>query len=407
MIPTLADAEARDAGDQLGHFRARFELPPEVIYLDGNSLGALPLETPDRLEQVVREQWGKGLIGSWNTARWIEAPQTVGGKIAQLIGAAPDEVIVADSTSVNLYKLLAAALLADAAKHIILTEPGNFPTDLYIARGLAALRPGVSVRTVSRDEITAAAGPETLVLLTHVHYKTGARFDLAETTRAIRARGGTIVWDLSHSVGAVPLALGDARVELAVGCGYKYLNGGPGAPAFLYVARHLQTTLHSPLTGWMGHAAPFAFDNDYAPAPDLRRFLCGTPPILGIAALDVGVDLTLEAGMPAVARKSSQLCDLFIACLDETVELALITPRDSEARGSHVSYAHPEGYAVMQALIARGIIGDFRAPDVIRFGITPLYTRFADVWHAARILREILADRAWDNQAYRTRAAVT
>jgi len=407
MRPTLADAEALDAADPLARFRDRFDLPANIIYLDGNSLGALPRETPARVAKVIQDEWGKGLITSWNAAGWIDAPQRVGAKIADVIGARADEVIVTDSTSINVFKLLGAALLADPACHVILTEPGNFPTDLYMAQGLAAFREGTSVRTAKRDDIIAAAGPDTVVLLTHVHYKSGARFDLAAMTKALREKGAIAVWDLSHSVGAVPLKLHEAGADLAVGCGYKYLNGGPGAPAFLYIARHLQAALQSPLSGWMGHAAPFAFEDQYTPAPDLRRFLCGTPPILGLAALDVGVDLMLEAGMPAIAKKSAKLCDLFVACLDDFTDLSLATPRDAAARGSHVSYAHPEGYAVMQALIARGVIGDFRDPDLIRFGFTPLYTRYADVWRAADTLREVLATGEWDDARFQTRAKVT
>jgi kynureninase len=397
-----------DAEDPLAAFRGRFELPEGVIYLDGNSLGALPSATPERLAQVTRQEWGQGLIRSWNTAGWIGAPQRVGGKIARLIGAEADEVIVADSTSVNLYKLLSAGLAASPGRRVILSEPGNFPTDLYIAQGIAAADPSVSVRTLPRDEIVAAAGPDTLVMLTHVHYKTGQKFDMLAVTQAVQAKGGMILWDLSHSAGAVALELSAAGVDLAVGCGYKYLNGGPGAPAFLYVAQRHQAALRSPLSGWMGHAAPFAFGDDYVPAPDLKRFLCGTPPILSLAALECGVDLFLEADMAAVAEKSQRLGDLFIAWVEAHCPgLTLLTPRDAAARGSHVSFAHPNGYAVMQAMIARGVIGDFREPDAMRFGFAPLYIGYADVWRAVQILKDILETRAWDDPRHAARAAVT
>lgn len=408
MTPVPPDVLRLDAEDPLAAFRDRFDLPEGVIYLDGNSLGALPSATPERLAEVTRQEWGQGLIRSWNTADWIGAPQRVGGKIARLIGAETDEVIVADSTSVNLFKLLSAGLAASPGRRVILSEPGNFPTDLYIAQGLAAADPSISVRALPRDEIVAAAGPDTLVMLTHVHYKTGQRFDMKAVTKAVQAKGGMILWDLSHSAGAVELELGAAGVDLAVGCGYKYLNGGPGAPAFLYVARRHQAALRSPLTGWMGHAAPFAFGDDYVPAPGLRRFLCGTPPILSLAALECGVDLFLEADMAAVAEKSRRQGDLFIAWVEEhCAGLTLLTPRDAAARGSHVSLAHPNGYAVMQALIARGVIGDFREPDAMRFGFTPLYLGYADVWRAVQVLKDILATRAWEYPRHAARAAVT
>ena len=392
LAPGLLQARVLDADDPLAAFRSRFALPEQTIYLDGNSLGALPRATPDHVARVVRDEWGHGLIRSWNAAGWIGAPQRVGAKIAQLIGAQEDEVIVADSTSVNLYKLLSAALSATPRRHVILSETGNFPTDLYIAQGLAAGQEGVIVRTLPRREILEAADANTIVLLTHVHYKTGERFDLAAVTHALQAQGALVVWDLAHSAGAIPLGLNAAGVQLAVGCGYKYLNGGPGAPAFLYVARDLQPKLASPLSGWMGHATPFTFSADYAPAEGIRRFLCGTPPILSLAALECGVDLALEADLAELGRKSARLCDLFVACVEAAcAELTLLTPRDAAARGSHVSFAHPDGYAIMQALIARGVIGDFRDPDVMRFGFAPLYIGYEDVWQAAQALREVLA----------------
>ena len=407
-MTTLAECEARDAADPLAHFRERFALPEGVIYLDGNSLGALPRATAGHLARLVETEWGDGLVRSWNAAGWIEAPRRVGAKIARLLGAGDDEVLATDTTSVNIYKLVRAALSADPARHTILTEPGNFPTDLHIAQGIAAEDPAVRVQMAPRESIAAAAGPGTVVLLTHIHYRTGERYDLAAVTRTVRDRGGIVVWDLSHSVGAVELDLARDGAELAVGSGYKYLNGGPGAPAFLYVARALQDRLHSPLTGWLGHAEPFAFADDYVAAPRIDRFMCGTPPILGLAALECGVDLHLEADMRLIAAKGQDLCDLFIELVDgKGLDLELITPRDRGARGSHVSYRHPHAYAVMQALIARGVIGDYREPEVIRFGFAPLYNTFTEAWRAAEALGEVMTSGAWDKEAFRVRARVT
>ncbi|QNQ12083.1 kynureninase [Sphingomonas alpina] len=403
--------ERRDAADPLRACRDAFDLPPGEIYLDGNSLGALPHAAVARVAATVRDEWGKGLIRSWNTADWIGAPARLGGKIARIIGAAPHEVQVADSTSVNLYKLLVAAVQAQPGRRVILSEPGNFPTDLYVAQGVAATLPDCELRTVSRDEIVDAIDESVaVVMLTHVHYQSGARFDMDDITRAAQAKGALMLWDLSHSVGAVPVDLNAANADLAVGCGYKYLNGGPGAPAFLYVAERHQAALRSPLSGWMGHAAPFDFTDDYAPGQGIARFLCGTPPILGMAALEEGVDLFLAVDRPALFAKGQALCSTFIELVETRctgLGLTLATPRDPAARGSHVSLRHASAWPVMQALIARGVIGDFRAPDALRFGFTPLYTAHADVWHAVEALRDILASGSWDQPAFHVRAAVT
>ncbi|MDB5736748.1 MAG: hypothetical protein JWO65_416 [Sphingomonas bacterium] len=408
---TLEEARALDAADPLASFRDRFALPDGVIYLDGNSLGALPRATPDRLAEAVREEWGNDLIRSWNSADWIGAPQRIGAKIARIVGAKPNEMLVADSTSVNLFKLLVAGIGARPGRTVILSEPGNFPTDLYVAQGVAALLPGVEVRTVEREAIADAIDEDVaIVMLTHVHYKSGVRFDMAAITRAAHEKGALMLWDLSHSAGAVDVDLGARDVDLAIGCGYKYLNGGPGAPAFLFVAERLQESLRSPLTGWMGHAAPFDFGDGYAPGQGIARFLCGTPPILGLVALEVGVDLMLEADRTALFAKSQALCTMFIDLVEDRcagLGLTCITPRDPSARGSHVSFAHEQGYRIMQALIARGVIGDFRAPDILRFGLTPLYVGYRDVWNAVEILRDILATEAWRAPAFNLRAAVT
>ncbi len=360
---------------------------------------------------MLTQEWGDGLIRSWNAAGWIDAPARLGAKIARLVGARPHEVIVADSTSVNLFKLLAAAMADRPDRPVILTEAGGFPTDLYMAQGLAGLLPGLEVRAAPRAALAAGLDERVgAVLLTHVHYKTGETFDMAAVTASVQAAGALMLWDLSHSTGAVAVDLAAAGADLAVGCGYKYLNGGPGAPAFLYVAERHQGRLRSPLTGWMGHAAPFAFGDDYRPADGLARFLCGTPPILSMAALEVGVDLMLEAELAQVFAKSQALCTAFIADVETRcagLGLELATPRDPALRGAHVSFRHPQGYAVMQALIERGVIGDFRAPDVLRFGFPALYLGFEDVWIAVETMRETLETQSWRDPRFQVRAAVT
>jgi len=403
--------QALDRADPLEPFRRRFALPPDVIYLDGNSLGALPAQTMSRLEKVVREEWGTGLIRSWNSHDWVGAPRRIGDKIASLIGAGKGEVVVADSTSVNIFKLVMAGLGARPGRNVILTEAGNFPTDLYVAQGIAGLLSNITVKAVAADEIEAALTDEVAVLLlTHVHYKTGRKYDMAKITERAHASGALTIWDLSHSAGAVNVDLRAANADMAVGCGYKYLNGGPGAPAFLYVAERHLAMLRSPITGWFGHAAPFDFDDGFCPAGDISRFLSGTPPVLGLMALETGIDLMLEAPRDPLFQKSQALCSLFIELIDTMCAgqgLELVTTREASGRGSHVSLRHPEGYPVVQALIARGIIGDFRAPDILRFGFAPLYLRFADIWLAVDALRDVLQTRAWDQAAFRARAAVT
>ena len=401
-----------DADDPLAPFRARFGLPEGTIYLDGNSLGALPLATPGRLAEVVHEEWGRGLITSWNAAGWVAAPQRIGDKIARLVGADEGEVIVCDSTSVNLFKLLTAALSLRPERTTILSESGNFPTDVYMMQGIETLTRGaVRARLVGPDEIEAVLDDRVAVLLlTQVHYKTGRMRDIAALTARAHACGALTIWDLSHSAGAVPVDLAAAQADFAVGCGYKYLNGGPGAPAWLYVARRHQDRVSPVLSGWFGHARPFDFTDDYQPAVGIARFLCGTPPVLGLAALECGVDLMLEADMAQIRAKSVALGELFVADMAPLCErfgFTLASPADPAARGSQIAYAHPEAYAIVQALIARGVIGDFRAPDILRFGLTPLYLRFADVERAVAILGEIMEARAWDRPEYRVRAAVT
>jgi len=411
MSASIADVLAWDAEDPLHEVGARFVRPEGLIYLDGNSLGAAPIAVRDRIEAVVTKEWTQGLVRSWNGADWIGAPARIGGKIARLIGAKPGEVVVTDSTSVNLFKLLAAALRHRAPRAVILTEPGEFPTDLYVAQGVASTLPGVSLRLVDGDRLPQAIDADVaVVLLTHVHYRSGARRDMAAITARAAAAGALVVWDLSHSAGAMRVDLAGAGADLAVGCGYKYLNGGPGAPAYLYVAERLQAELVSPLTGWMGHADPFEFGDAYRPAAGIDRFLCGTPPVLSMLALECGVDQFDGVDMAAVEAKAGRLCALFIERVEDRCAghgLKLITPREPARRGGHVSFTHPGAYAIMQALIDRGVIGDFRAPDVLRCGFAPLYTRFADVWRAVEVMGDILDAGAWREPRYQTRARVT
>ncbi|WP_293907183.1 kynureninase [Phenylobacterium sp.] len=403
-------AEALDAADPLARFRRSFDLPEGLIYLDGNSLGALPRTAAARIDDLVRREWGRDLITSWNTAGWIEAPQRVGDKIARLIGAQANEVVVADSTSVNLFKLAAGALSLRPGRRKILTEIGNFHTDVYVLEGLAALA-GATLEIVPTEDVVGAIDEQTaLVALTHVHYASARTWDMAAVTAAAHAKGALALWDLSHTAGALAGDLNGADADLAVGCGYKHLNGGPGAPAFLFVAARHQAAVRSPLSGWMGHAEPFAFEPHFRPAADIRAQLCGTPPILGLAALECGIDILLEASAAAVEAKGKALCALFIQLVEDRCAgrgLRLIGPRDIAERGLHVSFAHPDGYALVQALIARGVVGDFRAPDIARFGFPGLYVRYADVWDAVEILREVLETRAWDQPAFQARAAVT
>lgn len=409
---TRADFEALDAKDPLGRWRKAFSLPADTIYLDGNSLGALPTATMARMQDVIAREWGQDLIRSWNTADWFNAPRRIGNKIAKLVGADEGEVLAADSTSINLFKLAAAAVRMRPGRFKIVSEPGNFPTDLYVLQGLADyLGPDYMLETIDRDKIPDAIDDKTaVVVLTHVHYKTGRTFDMADITRRAQEKGSLILWDLSHSAGALPVELNACNADMAIGCGYKYLNGGPGAPAFLFVAKRHQEQVRPPLSGWMGHAAPFVFTDDYQPAPGISRNLCGTPSILGLAALEESLDLWLQVDMQAVRKKSQAMGDLFIRAIYETCGahgFGLASPEDANQRGSQISLTHPEGYAIMQALIARKVIGDFRAPDILRFGFTPLYVRYVDVWDAVEILADIMARGTWQDAEYRKLSAVT
>ncbi len=412
VVPTRDDAAALDQADPLAGFRDQFQIPAGVLYLDGNSLGVLPKAVPARLAEVITEEWGAGLVRSWNNAGWYEMPRRLGDKIARLIGAQSGEVVAADSTSINLFKVLAAALNLNPKRRVIVSEPDNFPTDLYMAQGLINLLGGeYELRLRSADTLLEAIDQDTaVVMLTHVNYRTGYRHDMNALTAKAHAQGALIIWDLAHSAGAMPIDLTAANADLAIGCGYKYLNGGPGAPAFVYVAERHQAEFSQPLSGWMGHSQPFAFDWQYAPAEGIGRYLCGTQPVLSMAALECAVDLLLTADLAQVREKSLTMADLFIQWVEQRCAvhgLELVTPREPEKRGSQVCLRHPEGYAMMQALIAQGVIGDFRAPDILRFGFTPLYFRFVDVWDTVDKLAAMLDSRAWDRPEYQQRAKVT
>jgi len=403
----------RDAADPLARFRAEFELPEDVIYLDGNSLGPLPRTVRERVASCVAEEWGNGLIRSWNDAGWVDLPSKVGGKIGALIGAEPESVVATDSTSVNLFKVLSAALALRPDRRVVISEKTNFPTDLYMVEGLTELLgQGHELRLIEDpSELPGALGEDVAaVMLTHVNYRSGYMHDMAAVTASVHEAGALAIWDLAHSAGAVPVDLSSAGADFAVGCGYKYLNGGPGAPAFAYVAPRHQETARQPLTGWFAHKAPFAFEPHFEATEGIKRFLCGTPPVLAMTALDAALDLWSEVDMTALREKSVALTECFIELVETrcaNLGLALASPRDAARRGSQVSFAHEQGYPVMQALIARGVIGDFRAPDLLRFGFTPLYTRFADVWNAVGHLEEILRTRSWDRPEFHARAAVT
>ena len=418
-------ALALDAADPLRGLRDQFALPPGLIYLDGNSLGVLPVSTATRVQQVVQQEWGQGLIGSWNSAGWMDLPSRVGNKIARLVGAGDGELVCADSTSVNLFKVLSAALSITQAdspqRRVILSERSNFPTDLYIAEALARER-GFTLVLAEPDELPARLDAHTAVLmLTHVNYRTGRMHDMAALSRAAHDAGALAIWDLAHSAGAVPVDLTRDGADFAVGCGYKYLNGGPGAPAFVWAHPRHADRFWQPLAGWMGHAAPFQFTPGYRPAAGISRYLCGTPAVLGMAALECGVDTVLAAeplgGMAALRAKSSALTTLFAALVEARCAgqgFSVVSPRDDARRGSQVCLARSEGaYAIVQALIARGVIGDFRAgdgaakPDILRFGFTPLYTRFVDAWDAVEHLRQVMDAAEWQQPRFAQRHAVT
>ena len=410
-------AQRRDENAALLQMRARFHLPEDVIYLDGNSLGPLLKSVPDRLHHAMMTQWGDGLIRSWNEAQWIDLPKIVGRKLAPLIGVDGDLIIVTDSTSINLFKAISAALTLNPKRKII-SQKGNFPTDNYIAEGVIKQMGGRHELHLveGQDDILDALDEETaLVMLTHVDFRDGTMLDMKKLTAAAHQSGALILWDLAHSAGALPLALGEVGADFAVGCGYKYLNGGPGAPAFIYVARRHLGGFTQPLSGWFAHQKPFDFNAEYQPANDIKQYLCGTPPILSLIAFDEALSIWQDVSIDKVRQKSIALCDYFITLVEAKCDgygLRLISPREGDNRGSQISFALGEegdeaGYAIMAALIDRGVIGDFRAPNILRFGFAPLYIRFKDVWQAVSHLCDILQTRAWDKPHYHKRKAVT
>ena len=408
-MTTRADCEALDAADPLRAVRERFEIPEGVVYLDGNSLGALAKGVAERLDRAVRDEWGKGLIRSWNKAGWIDLPQRCGARIARLIGARDDEVIACESTSGDLFKLASAAL-SMTGRRVLVAEAGDFPTDLYILQGLCALT-GAELRMVAPDQIEAALTTDVAALvLTQVNYRTGEIHDMRALTRAAQAKGALAIWDLSHSAGVLDIDLNAAKADLAVGCGYKYLNGGPGAPAYVFVASRRQEQFTQPLTGWFSHARPFAFVDTYEPASGIARALCGTPPVLSMIALEAGLATFDGVEMRDVRAKAASLGDLFLTLVEKRLGdcgFELACPRDGVRRGGQVSLRHPQAYGICQALIEREAIPDFRAPDVVRFGLAPLYTRHVDVWEAVERLAAVMGGKAFADKRFQVRSKVT
>lgn len=411
MSMSRADFETLDADDALAFTRKRFRIPDGLIYLDGNSLGVLPEATPARMAEMVEREWGQDLISSWNKHSWMDMPLKLGAKAAPLIGADADEVLVADTVSVNIFKLAAAALKMRPRRRVIVTETGNFPTDLYMLQGLAEFYgEGCEVRAVPREQIADALDDDVaLLLLTHAHYKTGALYDMKAMTKAAHDAGALTLWDLSHSAGAVELDLHGANCDFAVGCGYKYLNGGPGAPGFLFIAKRHQDDFQTPLSGWLGHDRPFDFVDDYKPASGVRRAMCSSPSILALTALEEGLKTFDGVDMADIRAKSRELGELFIQQVEARCGDAfrLGCSRDSSVRGSQVSLRHADGYPIMQALIERGVIGDFRDPDILRFGFTPLYTRYVDIFDAVEHLADVMESGVWKAPRFAERSAVT
>lgn len=428
MTISLKECQLMDSQDTLAGLRDLFDIPENIVYLDGNSLGVLPKATLNRVTDVVKNEWGQGLIRSWNSAGWFASPQRVGNKIAKLVGANENELVATDSTSINLYKVLFAAIQKaktspHSAQHrYVLSEKSNFPTDLYIAQSLCA-QFGLELKLVHWNDVQAHLNSEVAVLmLTHVNYRTGAMYDMASMTEKAHSVGALAIWDLAHSAGAVPVDLNAAKADYAVGCGYKYLNGGPGAPAFVWVNSSHASEFHQPLAGWWGHAAPFQFTTQYEPAAGVSRYLCGTQAIINMSALEVGLEAFEAAqalgGMDALRKKSLALTDLFIQLVNERCAgfaLGIATPLEHSKRGSQVCLSRETGaYAIVQALIARGVIGDFRAggastgePDILRFGFTPLYIGFVDVWNAVEQLKQVLETNEWQAEQFKQAHAVT
>ena len=390
--------------------RAMFHLPEGMIYLDGNSLGPLPRAATARVAKTMTAEWGDMLIRGWNKAGWMDQPGHLGNRVARLIGATEGTVVLGDTLSIKVYQALASALEMVPDRRVILSDTGNFPSDLYMAEGLCrTLGPGYVLKTVAPEEVAVAIDETVAVLmLTQVDYRTGRMHDMAALTAAAHRAGALTVWDLAHSAGALPVHLAQADADFAVGCTYKYLNSGPGGPAFIYVAPRHHATCRPALSGWLGHAAPFSFDLHYTPGIGIERMRVGTPPVLQMAALEASMDIWDMVDMADVRARSIALCDAFITGVEARCPtLTLASPRDGSLRGSQVSFAHGDGYAIMQALIDRGVIGDFRAPDILRFGFTPLYTTFDEVAGAVDILADIMHGSLWDRPDYKTKSRVT
>ena len=390
--------------------RALFDLPEGVIYLDGNSLGPLPRAAAARVARTVTEEWGQMLITGWNKAGWMELPSRLGTRVGRLIGAEPGAVVLGDTLSIKVYQALASAFEMNPTRKVVLSDTGNFPSDLYIAQGLCrTLGPGYELKTVAPEDVLGALDDAVAVMMiTEVDYRTGRRHDMAALTARAHEVGALAIWDLAHSAGALPVEVAKGGADFAVGCTYKYLNSGPGGPAFIYVAPRHAEMARPALSGWLGHEAPFAFNLDYRPGAGVERMRVGTPPVIQLAALEASLDIWDQVEMADIRVASLALTDRFIAGVEASCPtLTLATPRDHVARGSQVSFRHPEGYAIMQALIARGVIGDFRAPDILRFGFTPLFINGEDVDKAVAIIAEVMAGNLWDRPEYKTRARVT
>ena len=412
MTRTRSELESLDQSDPLAAFRDEFFLPDDVIYLNGNSLGAMPLAAAGRAKRVIEHEWAEGLIGSMNTAGWYELPSTLGRKIAPIVGANPDEVVMTDAVGINLYKVVSAALKMQPDRRIVVMEGSNFPTNNYMVQGLLAeLDKGYTIRFAEADEIMDAIDEDVAAIcITHVHYKTGHIHDMAAITKKAHAVGAAAVWDLCHSVGAMPVDLNGCNVDFAVGCTYKYVNCGPGAPSLLFVAERHHGKYTQPLTGWYGHADPFGFERDYRPVGDVRQMLTGTQATASLSIAEIGIDIMLRADMQQIREKSMRMTDLFIELVEERCGdygFELISPRNAEQRGSHVSFHNDDGYSIIRAMHDQGVVCDFRAPGKMRFGFAPLYIRYVDVWDAADRLHNILTNDTWKEPKYQVRATVT
>ncbi|MEO3679914.1 kynureninase [Rheinheimera fenheensis] len=410
---TCTALKQRDLDDPLFAKRAVFHLPDNTLYLDGNSLGAMPKIAAERAAEVVSQQWGEHLITSWNRHHWIDLPFSVGDKIGRLIGAAPGQVVCCDSTSVNLFKVLCAALSLQPKRHTVLSVNGNFPTDLYMVEGLSQLMGAqhCQLKLVEDTELEAAINEEVAVLmLTQVDFRSGRLFDMAKLTRLAQDKGALVIWDLAHSAGALPVAVDACNVDFAVGCGYKYFNGGPGAPAFIYAARRHHSAISQPLTGWMGHKTPFSFNTQYEKAPGIAQFLTGTPAVLSMSVLDAALEVFADVDMQQLRQKSLALGDCFQQLVNQHECLQVlerITPFNDDERGSQLAYRHPQAYALCQAMIKQGVIADFRAPDILRLGFTPLYLRYIDIWTSVEILADVVRSGEYLKAEYQVKHKVT